>query len=370
MRPRMDSGERRAVAALWCLQGIGPKTILAIERALGALGDVLRRPVKDWLPLVQLPASAHAALSAIEHLAGVADRLEQQVRQLGQTIIFPGDPAWPPRLSGPGAPRVLFMIGPGAEAVPRRRVAIVGTRKIDPATAGRVLKLAAELASAGVGVISGAAEGIDMAAHHGALRARGETWAFMGAAIDQLDPPQCRLLPNLLRGDGTCFSHYPPGTRSDISTFSRRNPLISGASDAVLVARAPIGSGALQTAKAAIAQGRPLLVLPADPWNESAMGSNQLLEEGKAKVCVRPQQVLEALGLTGGTSLIRAPAGPKVPVSMIADRVLEELRHHACDVDTLVVRTGLDAGQVASALVELEVEGYVLQRGSGLWEKA
>ncbi len=366
----MDSGERRAVAALWSLQGVGPKTIARVERALGPLGAVLHRPVREWVPLVQLPASAHEALATVEHLASVADRLERQVRQFGQTIIFPDDPAWPPRLVGPWAPRVLFMMGPGADAAPRRRVAIVGTRKIDPSSAMRVERLAQELASTGVGVVSGAAEGIDMAAHRGALAARGETWAFMGAAIDELDPPQRRLLPGLLKGGGTCFSHYPPGTRSDLSTFSRRNPLISGASDAVLVARAPLGSGALQTAEAALAQGRPLLAIPGDPWNETARGSNELLARGVARACVAPNQVLEALGLTTVASLVRAPAGPKVPVSVIAQRVLEELGHHACDVDTLVIRTGVDAGEVSAALVELEVEGYVLQRGSGLWEKA
>ncbi len=365
----MDSSERRAVAALWSLQGIGPVTIARLERALGPLGPLLNLKVSDWAGRVDLQAPAREALEGVGRLAQVADRLEERARRLGQAIVFPGDDGWPRRMTGAWAPRVLFMVGPGATGPDRRRVAIVGTRRPEPGAAERVARLARELAGQGVGVVSGGAEGIDQAAHFGAIAGGGETWAFLGSAFDELDPMQRPLVEPFFTHGGTFYSQFPPGTRADKSTFTRRNPLISGAADCVLIARAPKKSGALHTAKAALAQGRPLLVLPSDPWNEAAVGSNALLDAGRARPCFSVSNVLDALGLGEATTRVLPQAVDPRSFSVIARRVLEILSSHACDVDVLMARTGLQPGEVKAALVELEVEGAVMKKGSGVWER-
>lgn len=369
----MNSAERRVVGALWSLQGIGPKSIASIE-AMYSLSDLLNLPTRRWAPAVDLPSSARSALQDLPSLAKAADELEIRARDAGQTIVFPGDAAWPSRLDDlPAHPRVLFMVGPGNAAAPKRRVGLVGTRHAEPAANARVRGFARELVAAGLGVVSGAAEGIDQAAHFGALEAHGETWAFLGSGIDQIDPAQQTVAEPLLKGGGTLFSHYPPGARADVSTFSRRNYLISGASDATVVARAPLRSGALQTAKSALDQGRPLLAIPGDPWNKAAQGSNALLRGG-AKVCVSVHDVLVAVGLktTFSPSVVQAPETPVIAITDLsppAQRVLEELTRHACDTDELEAKVRLAPGQVSAALLELEVEGFALQRGGGLWEK-
>jgi DNA processing protein len=136
-----------------------------------------------------------------------------------------------------------------------------------------------------------------------------------------------------------------------------------------LIARAPESSGALYTAQAALEQGRPLLVLPSDPWNEAAVGSNRLVDTGQARPCFSLGTLLEVLGLTDATTrILPQPVDPR-SFSVIARRVLEILSLHACDVDVLIARTGLQPGEVKAALVELEVEGAVMQKGSGVWER-
>jgi DNA processing protein len=362
----MEDGVRRAVGALSSVQGVGPVTIAALERVHGSVEVLLDVPVKQWVGTVSLTAQARESLAKVERLAAVADWLTRRLRVLGQRIVFRGDPAWPPNL-GAWAPRVLFMVGPGAAAPPRRRVAIVGTRHPESGAAERVRGLARELAQQGVGVVSGAAEGIDQAGHFGALDRAGETWAFLGCAIDQLDAPQRHLVRPFRDGGGTFFSQFPPGARADRSTFTRRNPLIAGASDVVLVARAPKRSGALQTAVAARALKRPLLAIPGDPWNRAAEGTNRLLQEG-ARVCLSSNDVVEALGLTGAVARVIVQPGPQSELSAAARTVLAVLSRHASDVDELCVKTGLPAGDISAALSELEIEGCAVQKGGGQWE--
>ncbi len=366
----METAERRATAALWTLNGVGPKTLQGLERTFGGLGALLGVPVRQWERRATLTDRARESLSELRSLAEVADQLEATLRRLGQRVVFPRDADWPPPLPGAVAP-VLFVVGPGGGA-PRRRVALVGTRHPEPGVCERVRRLASELVSAGLVVVSGGAEGVDQAAHFGALLGRGETWAFLGSAIEQMDPAQRVLWKPFKERGGTFFSQFPPGTRADRTTFRRRNPLISGASDAVLVARAPVKSGALITAEAAVAQRRPLLVFPGDPWNLAAVGSNQLLHAGVATVCLSAADVIRAVGLKGAIAqpTLGVSAAEREPVSEDATAVLKVLDRHPADIDELVAKCGLESGRLSACLVELQLAGYVVQKAGGRFEKS
>jgi DNA processing protein len=247
------------------------------------------------------------------------------------------------------------------------RAAVVGTRHPEAGVCARVQALAAELAEAGACIVSGAAEGVDQAAHAGALEAGGQTWAFLGEGIDRLAGARSGLAAAMRSAGGTLFSQYPPGTPASKSTFRRRNPLISGAADAVLVARAPLASGALITAEAAWRQGRPLLAIPGDPWNPRAAGGNELLRRGQASLCLGAAEVLGALGLEAPPA--RASHRRLEPVSAEAARLLELVEPGAADLDQLAARAGLEAGQVSALLVELELAGHLAQRGGGRYRR-
>ncbi len=367
----MNTAERRARAALWSIRGVGPVTLAEVEARLGAPGELLERPFAQWAGAIEWRAAAASRLEQWGTLARVAEALEARCRATDQVPIFPGDEAWPPRLEGVAeAPPVLFCQGPGACAPPRRRVAFVGTRTPEAGALEQARALAQQAAAAGLGLVSGAALGVDQAAHRGALDAEGETWAFLGSALDQVDAAQRGIVAALRRAGGTVFSQFPPGCRSNQSTFTLRNALISGASDAVLVFRAPTSSGALYTAAAALRQGRPLLVTPGDPWNLAAAGSNALLGQG-AGVCAGAADLLEAVGLarSQATPPARRPTVALGPLSPEGRRVLALLSEAAQDFEALEARAGLAPGVLSAALVELELAGAVLQRAGRRYEK-
>lgn len=356
---------------MWSIRGVGPATLKDLEDRHGPPGPLLEVPVERWAGAVEWHGEAAGLLAQWGVLARVADALEARCRATSQVPIFPGDEAWPARLLEIDAPPVLFLRGPGAAVTPRRRVAVVGTRTPDWGAREQVKLFAGLLAEAGLGVVSGAAVGIDQAAHRGALQAKGESWAFMGAALDQIDAPQRPIAAELLAGGGSLFSQFPPGCRSNASTFIQRNTLISGASDAVLVARAPAKSGALYTAAAAITQQRPLLAMPGDPWTKQAAGCNDLLKGG-ARLCLVVGDVLEAVGLEGTLT----PPAPPPPapldlggLSPGARQVLGALDEGPRDFEALEAAAGVASGTLSAALVELELAGVVLQRPGRRYEK-
>lgn len=365
----MDTAERRVVAALWSLQGIGAQTIECVRKEFGAeLVTLIDRPVRDWRARVKWTEAAENALARVDTLARVAEQLEQRLRRFAYDIVFPGTPAWPARLDDVAkAPAVLFKLGPGA-VTPRRRVAMVGTRHPEPGVLTRVRGYAQEIAQLGIGVISGGAVGVDQAAHGGALRGNGETWAFLGCAIDQIDDAQRVLVKPFRDKGGTLFTEYPPLTRPQPAHFQRRNRLISGSADAVVILRAGVKSGALHTARYARDQKRRLLAMPGDPWCEPAMGTNALIARG-AKPFLCAQDVVKAVGLKG--TLAPSPkAQGQLTVSALAQRVLGVLAREAADFDVVLTRCpDLDPGHLTAALLELELAGAAVQRPGRRYER-
>ena len=304
-------------------------------------------------------------------LADVADKLEKKVSKHGYEMVFAGDPKFPPRLTGlADAPPVLFTLGPGADVTPRRRVGMVGTRNPDTGFLEKARLFVERTAAVGLGVISGGAVGVDQACHGAAMRVGAETWAFVGCAIDQLDEAQRVLVRPFRDYGGTLFSEFPPGTRSSRATFPRRNRLIAGASDALLVLRAPLGSGALHTVKYALANDRPVLAMPGDFFNSASSACNTLIREGYARICLEPEHVHEALGVSSKPVEVTLNTTARAePISELCAQVLAHvIRGAEIDFDVLVGLTRFDSGAVASALLELELANRVVQRPGRRYE--
>lgn len=362
--------ERQALLGLWSVPGVGAVTVRALTAWCGGeLGSLAAVPIRDWLPLAPVHEPARSALASLRDLRAAAVRVLEGLGRMG--VAFQGDPEYPAALAAVAdAPPVLFYRGEAA-APPRRRLAVVGSRNLPELFLSVVRRLAAGVAGHGVGIVSGAARGVDLAAHEGALRARGETWAFMGAALDELDPEQAALAPQILDGGGALFSELPPGVRASRNTFPRRNRLISGASDVVLVARCGAKSGAQHTVDYAEAQGRPLLALPGDVLDPSASGSNALLGSGRARACVTVEDVLRAFGMKPERS---AGAPGEAPVrwadlSAEAKGAYDVLERAPRTYEDVLARSRMEPAALLSALVELEGAGLVVQHPGKLYER-
>lgn len=367
----MDTGERRALAALAAVRGVGPASVRAVREAMGPLGELLERPVEAWVGQVALVPSALEGLKEVSTLAEAADRLERALSVHAIRVGYRGEPEYPSRLAEVrDAPEVLFYRGPAGEGPPRRRVALVGSRRPDAGFARWASGLASALAGCGVGVVSGGAIGIDEACHRGALE-RGESWAFLGSGLDRLSGRLRDLTFSILEAGGSIFSEHPPGVDARRWMFPRRNRLISGASDAVVVVRADADSGALHTVDAAEDQGRLVLAVPGDPGLEVAKGCLSLLAQGRARLCRGAGDVLAAIGLLGVTPG-QPPELPPDDPSTLSDEarlVLGALERTPRLWDEVQARVRLPGGVLAAALTELELAGQIRQVAGKRYEK-
>jgi DNA processing protein len=367
-----DVAEREAVVGLWAVPGIGPVALGCIARAVGgALRSVADVPVREWLHLVDLPDVPREWLSSVTTLRELAGLVRDRAAESRMQIHFAGDEGYPERLLDiADPPPLIFSLGRiGKE---RRRVAVVGSRHPDHGVEPKVAALVSELARAGLCVISGAAIGLDRTAHLAALEVGGETWAFIASGLDELDPAQRLLAREILNGGGRILSEYPPTVRSKKEHFPRRNRLISGAADAVLILRARLDSGSMHTANHAVAQGRMLFAVPGDPWNDRAAGCLRLLHSGAARICVEAADVLRGFGITRERQAAAPPPGRtlvELPITDAARRALDALHPGARTLEEVQEVSRLDTAELVSALAELELSGLAVQHPGRVYEK-
>jgi DNA processing protein len=252
-------------------------------------------------------------------------------------------------------PPQLWVRGEGDLAILERPcLALVGARSCSSYGRAVARSLARDAAAAGAVVVSGLARGVDGEAHRGALDAGGLTVAVLGCGVDRDYPAAHRdLARSIVDSGGLVISEYEPGVEPAPWRFPARNRIIAGLSHVTVVVEARQRSGALITADFALEQGREVMAVPGEITSALSAGSNGLLRQGAAPV-TRTQDVLEALGLEEN-----AAASAEVPSGEVAHALLSVLAEQAATADELVRATGIAAGSVAAALVELELAGRV-----------
>lgn len=366
-------GEKLALLGLWSVAGVGPRTLAELRAwAGGSLEPLLRMDVSEYAngAQVQLTVPVRERLMQVRSLEQAAQDVLRRAEQSLQKIRFIHEPGYPELLAKiADAPPVLFVWG---ELGPmRKRVALVGSRKPSNHFTQHAQGFAEEIARAGVGVVSGGAYGVDQACHQGAIAVGGETWAFVGSSLDQLDPVPWSQVTKILKARGMVMTEYPPGVRADRNTFRRRNRLISGASDVTVVLRAAGESGALSTAEHAMKQRRPLFAMPGEVHEPTAQGCNQLIARGYATAVTSPEQILAALKVTRGAQ--PAPVGSSAErmakLSVQARAVYAALERVPQDLESIAAKVSLSSGALTAALVELELNGLCQQYPGKVYEK-
>ena len=160
-------------------------------------------------------------------------------------------------------------------------VAIVGSRMASIYGKKNAYYFSYELAKRNVNIVSGLAKGIDSYSHIGALKAKGKTIAVIGCGIDKIYPKENeKLYHEILKNDGLIISEYIVGTRPEKTNFPRRNRIISGISDAIIVVEAGAKSGSLITANHAINQGKEVWAIPGNINLANSVGTNELIKDG------------------------------------------------------------------------------------------
>ena len=267
---------------------------------------------------------------------------------------------YPPLLREiPDPPAVLWLRGEAApELLERPSVAIVGARACSSYGRSVARTLGRELAAAGLVVVSGMARGIDSEAHRGALDAGGVTVAVLGCGIDRDYPAAHRDLASRIVQRGLIVSEYEAGVEPAPWRFPARNRIIAGLCTATVVVEARERSGALITADFALEDGREVMVVPGEITSSVSAGSNALLRLGATPVTAAAD-VLEVYGIECVVALPESPGG-------LAGRLLERLAESPASIDELARSSGIASGDVAAALIELELAGRISE-GDGVY---
>jgi DNA processing protein len=277
------------------------------------------------------------------------------------------DAAYPPALTTIADPPPVLWARGRSDALACPAVAIVGSRAASPYALAVAERLAADLAAAGVAVVSGLARGVDSAAHRGAVEA-GATVAVLGSGVDVVYPHEhCGLAERILER-GAVVSELPPGTPPRTPFFPLRNRIISGLSRAVVVVEAGEKSGSLITARAALDQGRDVLAVPGNVLSGRNRGGHALLRDG-ARIVETADDVLEELGMAragrADTFRVGAASNPR-EAALRSDPVLAALTPgEASDLDAIATRSGLSPARILSRLLTLELEGRVARTEGG-----
>jgi len=294
--------------------------------------------------------------------------------------LTPTDPGWPSALAELSTPPTSLRVH-GTIPPWQRAVCIVGTRRADPEGLRFAQGLARDLADAGCVIVSGGAMGIDAAAHAGALAAGAPTVAVLASGISPAYPRPHRDLFARIAAAGLLLSEQPDGTPVHGYLFLRRNRLVAALSRVTIVVQAPERSGALSTARHAVELGRPVLSVPAAPWDLRGRGSLMLLRAGAAP-CLDAGDVLRAMSdappnsVTGSsqtrpTPSLVLPPKPKsrakatlVDAELDADAqlVLAALGSTPRSADSLSRDLDLPAARISRALFSLMLAGYADER--------
>jgi len=306
-----------------------------------------------------------------------ADQLERAERR-GMRYVIPGDPEWPaqvepldevsPLYERTGCPLGLWVRGPLSLQSAHRAVAVVGARAATTYGDETAAGIAAEVGRSGYTVVSGAAYGIDLAAHRGALSARTPTIAVLACGADRIYPPRNARLFDVLAQEGAIVSEVAPGLPPTRLRFLSRNRIIAALSRGTVVVEASVRSGAHNTATWTTRLNRPLMGVPGPVTSGASEGVHRLIRSGAATLVTNGAEVLEMVTAAGECLPVEAmaPARPRDRITVREQQVLDAVPvGRGAPIDSIAAAAGIGLLGVEAALRALKGKGLVVLAGDG-----
>ena len=344
--------------ALLSVQGIGRGRFHSLVKTFGSIQKVF-----------------DASVNALESVSGISNSTAKEIKnnidfdkakelaariiQLGWNVHFYNDDNFPKQLysiSGKDIPPILFSVG--RELSPTDKlIGIVGSRHATETGKQFTFNLASQLAASGIIVVSGMAEGIDAAAHKGALESGGHTVAVWGSSLDIVYPSSNKELAKQIAEHGTIFSEYLPGTDPARAYFPERNRIIAGLSDGVIVVEAGQKSGALITAEQALTYNKELFAVPGLPSSKMSIGSNQLIKNG-ATLLTSIDDIFETMPRLKGE--IKVKQFKQLPdMTETEQKIINLFTSGPQQVDKISREINLPVPELMEFLLALELKGIV-----------
>jgi DNA processing protein len=302
----------------------------------------------------------------------------ERAQRAGIRFVVPGDDEWPTQVDQllrtetlrerGGPPLGLWVRGPMGLDELESSVAVVGSRSATSYGTTIAGEIAAVVARAGYPVVSGAAVGIDQAAHRGALAASGRTVAVLACGVDLVYPPTHHLLLEHLVKTCAVVSELPPGRSVSRVRFLSRNRLIAALTRGTVVVEAAARSGALNTAGWASRLYRPLMSVPGPVTAAQSEGTHELLRKGAASLVTRGEEVLELVA-PSGHHLVAPRRGRVYARDRLTPRQQQVLdavpRHRGVGADAIARSAGIGLLDTQAALQRLEKMDIVARRSDG-----
>lgn len=268
------------------------------------------------------------------------------------------------------SPKALYVKG-DADILCEPCFAIVGTRKASGEGLELARRIGYNLSEAGLIIVSGLAQGVDGAAHKGALEARGGTIGVLASSLEErffFPSIHLRLAKEMIEKGGAVISEYEKSEPALKHNFVARNRIVSGLSLGVLVVEAPEKSGALITAEFAKKQKRLVFAIPGSPFARNSAGANLLIKQG-AYLVENAKDILEVLekqtlfaSQKRKENTIHSSYGTD---SAEEKNILEALAYGQLHIDKLAEKTKVEMSELLTLLIELEMRGVVKNIGGG-----
>ena len=352
------------LVALSQIEGIGPqklKYLIKVTQNCQSIWEIDQRTLEKIIGPKLIPDF----LSAGQHFN--AQEILGQIEQSKSEVIYIDDDTYPQALKEiSDAPPILFVRGNiDLLNILPKKLAVVGSRKYSSYGRAVVESLIPNLVQSGLVIVSGLALGIDALAHEATVDSNGQTIAVLGSSLDLIYPREnFYLAKKILDKGGLLVSEFPPGTPPLKQHFPRRNRIIAGISDGVLVIEAALKSGSLITAQLALDYNREVMAIPGEIFKDTSKGVNKLIKEG-AQLVSSPEDILSTLKVDMmGKEKISLRA-----LSAQEELLLELLAGETLHIDQIAEKSSLPASESAQLISQLEIVGVVQSVGGGYYRK-
>jgi DNA processing protein len=358
--------------ALERIPRVGPLTIARLIDAFGSPGTAMRSSPQQIRQRTGLSEKLAETISCF--VAPKAEIIKDIniLEKLDARVITRWDNDYPKNLLEIYDPPALLFVRGKILTDDSRAVGIVGTR--NPTRYGLEMteQITRDLARASVTVVSGLARGIDTACHRAALKAEGRTIGVLGCGIDVVYPRENDELIEEISKHGAVVSEFRPGIAPLATNFYRRNRIISGLAQGVVVVEAAKNSGSLITAHHALEQNRDVYAVPGNVLNAKSKGPHHLLKQG-AGLAESAQDILDGLFSASVEPSRQQPlfefTENKDGITDETRSVLDALDPDPVPIDLICESLKMDAGKISGILLDLELKGLVRQHPGKMFSR-
>jgi len=358
--PAMNDAELLQHLSLTMIPQVGDVQIGILLKHFGSAASVLSASAKA---LEEVPGIGTVRAASIRN-CHVQQRVEAEWRFIQKNhikVLVKGNQGYPSKLEHcMDAPHVLFYKG-SSDLLNKRVVSVVGTRSPSQYGKDRVVELMAVLGQYNVMVVSGLAYGIDTVVHKEALNNTLETIGVLGHGLDQLYPHANKALAADMLQQGGLLSEFMQGIQPEKQNFPKRNRIVAGMADAVVVVESGSKGGSLITADIANSYNKDVLAYPGRATDPSSKGCNQLIRNHKANLITCGQDLVEFMNWAEDQhQSSKVQHAMKASLSDEENVILSIISHHdPCPIDLLTNLSGLNPGLVSAHVLSLEMVGLI-----------